>query len=182
MSAGANKGLTLSWKQIGKKNPMVPECWEAFPVCVTLLIYLSQRTRIWKPEFKFCVLLKSSLAMGQVNKVDNNPHLLGNYEVLLHPRIGNPDPTILVSFFSCVLAIPFLFSLFHFLSFDILFLDLRVMVGLRLCINVGFPERWPISPVVLTKCSLLSNQSCITTFLQGQLFMWYFGLSLLSLN
>lgn len=157
MSARANKGLTLSWKQIGKKNPWCQNVEKHFQCVSHCSSTCHKGPWIWKPEFKFCVLLKSSMAMGQVHKVDNNPHGLANYEVLLNPRIGNPDPIILVSFFSCVLAITFLFSLFHFLSFDILFLDLRAMVGLRLCMNVGVPERWPISPVVLTPNALYSQ-------------------------
>lgn len=45
---------------------------------------------------------------------------------------------LLVSF--PVLVIYFSFFLFHFLSLEKMDLDLRVMVGLRLCMNEGFPE------------------------------------------
>lgn len=104
--------------------------------------------------------LKGSMAMGQVHEVDNNPHLLGSYELSLNPGVWNPEPVIPVSFFS--------FFLFHFLSFNILphwiwgswldwdlvwmkaFLRFREMVIFTSCAN--------------TRCSLLLNQSYITNY------------------
>lgn len=141
MSAWAIEGLILSWQQMGKKSYGARVLRRVSSAYHTVHLFTFHKgPRAYKSKFRFCLCLKSSMAMGQVHEIGKNPHLLRSYEVLLIKDNETLSlQCLLVSF--PVLIISF-FSPFHFLSFNVLpqWVDPGAMVGLRLCMCIGVPE------------------------------------------